>query len=185
VLAEPHHPLASERNTNENAPASVEAALTFLPDLDDPDPTVADGRQSEAARLIQRGVGRMLIGLGFSVVTELTLGSARRADVAALGPTGEVWIVEIKSSLDDLRADRKWPDYRRHSDRLYFATHAGVPTAAFPPDAGLILADAFGAEIIAEAPEHRLTAATRKAVLLRFAHAAARRYHRLADPGAR
>ena len=37
-----------------------------------------------------------------------------------------------------------------------------VPCEIFPPDTGLIVADAFGAQIICEAPEHRLPAATRK-----------------------
>jgi len=143
-----------------------------------------DRRQSEPARAIQRGVGRLMARLGFSVVTELTLASGRRADVAALGPAGEVWIVEIKSSVEDFRADRKWPDYRQHCDRLFFATHpAGVPLDRLPPATGIMLADGFNAEIIREAPEHRMPPATRRALTLRFAHAAARRFHLLADPG--
>lgn len=147
------------------------------------DARLLDGRQSETARMIQRGVGRMLVGFGLSVVYELPLASGRRADVVALSPAGDIWIVEIKSSVEDLRADRKWPDYRLHADRLYFATHAGVPAEIFPPDAGLIVADGFGAAVLREAPEHRLAAATRKATTLRLAHAAARRVHVLMDPG--
>jgi hypothetical protein len=145
--------------------------------------TLIDGRQSDHARLVQRGVGRLLVGLGFSVVYELPLASGRRADVAALSPSGDVWIVEIKSSVEDLRADRKWPDYRLHSDRLYFATHAEVPAEIFPSECGLIIADGFGAEILRDAPETRLASATRKAMTLRFAHAAARRFHAMVDPG--
>lgn len=147
------------------------------------DARLVDGRQSENARLIQRGVGRMLVGFGFSVVYELPLASGRRADVAALSMNGDIWIVEIKSSIEDFRADRKWPDYRLHADRLYFATHEGVPLDIFPEDAGLILADGFGAAVLREAPEHRMPAATRKATTLRLAHAAARRVHALIDPG--
>jgi hypothetical protein len=52
----------------------------------------------------------------------------------------------------------------------------------FPADAGLIVADAFGASIISEAPEHRLAPARRRTVMLRFAHAAALRLQALADP---
>lgn len=144
-----------------------------------------DGRQSDNARLIQRGVGRLLVGLGFSVLTELPLASGRRADVVGLSPQGDVWIVEIKSSLEDFRADRKWPDYRLHADRLFFATRDGVPLDIFPGDAGLMLADGFGAAVLRDAPEHRLAPATRKAMTLRFAHAAARRFHTLLDPGIR
>lgn len=144
---------------------------------------VIDGRQSERARLVQRGVGRLMIGLGFSVLTEMPLASGRRADVVGLSPNGELWIVEIKSSVEDFRADRKWPDYRLHCDRLFFATLEGVPLDIFPAEAGLILADGFGAAVLRDAPEHRLAPATRKATTLRFAHVAARRFHALLDPG--
>ncbi len=94
-----------------------------------------------------------------------------------------MWIVEIKSSIEDFRADRKWPDYRLHCDRLFFATALDVPLTIFPKDAGLILADAFGASILREAPEHRLPAARRRSMMLRFAHSAAGRLQALADPG--
>jgi hypothetical protein len=116
------------------------------------------------------------------VVTELPLASGRRADLVALGADGEVVIVEIKSSVADFRADQKWIDYRLHCDRLFFATALEVPCEIFPPDTGLIVADAYGAAIICEAPEHRLHAATRKSVLLAFARAAASRLSALADP---
>ena len=100
----------------------------------------------------------------------------------ALAGDGEVWIVEIKSSIADLRADQKWIDYRLHCDRLFFATTLDVPCEIFPPDTGLIVADAFGASVRCEAPEHRLHAATRKSMMLAFARAAALRLSALADP---
>ena len=107
-----------------------------------------DGRQSETALMIQRGVGRFLRNNRMAMVTELPLASGRRADIVAVDNGGEIWIVEIKSSVEDFRADFKWPDYRLHCDRLFFATHAGVPADLFPEDPGLIIADAYGAEII-------------------------------------
>ena len=123
----------------------------------------ADGRQSQTALAIARGTARYLHALGYCVVSELPLPSGRRADLVALGGDGEIVIVEIKSSVADFRADQKWMDYRLHCDRLFFATIVDVPCEIFPPDAGLIVADAFGASIVCEAPEHRLPAATRKA----------------------
>ena len=45
---------------------------------------VFDGRQSEAAAELQRGVCRAFRALGHSVVTELPLANGRRADVVAL-----------------------------------------------------------------------------------------------------
>jgi hypothetical protein len=141
-----------------------------------------DGRQSATALAVARGTARLLHSLGFSVVSELALASGRRADLVALDGGGEIWIVEIKSSVADFRADQKWMDYRLHCDRLFFATTLEVPCEIFPPDTGLIVADAFGAEIKCEAPEHRLPAATRKAMMLRVAHAAALRLQALGDP---
>jgi hypothetical protein len=141
-----------------------------------------DRRQSPTALAVARGTARFLHALGYSVVGELPLPSGRRADLVALGGDGEVVIVEIKSSVADFRADQKWMDYRLHCDRLFFATVVDVPREIFPKDAGLIVADAFGASIICEAPEHRLAAARRKSVMLLFAHAAALRLQALADP---
>ena len=141
-----------------------------------------DGRQSKTALAIARGTSRYLRTLGYCVVSELSLPSGRRADLVALGGDGEIVIVEIKSSIADFRADQKWADYRMHCDRLFFATVIDVPPEIFPRDAGLIVADAFGASIVTEAPEHRLAAATRRSVMLRFAYAAASRLQTLADP---
>jgi hypothetical protein len=136
---------------------------------------LADGRQSDRAMLVRRGVQRLMIDMGVSVLPELCLPTGRRADLAALTPKGEIWIVEIKTSIEDLRVDRKWPEYRLHCDRLFFATHPGVPADIFPQECGFILSDGYGAEIMREAPEHRLSAPLRKALTLRIARAAAAR----------
>jgi hypothetical protein len=141
-----------------------------------------DGRQSPTALAIARGTARLLHSLGLACVSELALPSGRRADLVALGGGGEVWIIEIKSSIADFRADQKWMDYRLHCDRLFFATTLEVPCEIFPKDTGLIVADAFGASIACDAPEHRLAAATRRRMMLRFAHVAALRLQALADP---
>jgi hypothetical protein len=141
-----------------------------------------DGRQSPTALAVARGTARFLHALGYSVVSELPLPSGRRADLVALGGNGEILIVEIKSSVADFRADQKWMDYKLHCDRLFFATIVDVPCEIFPRDTGLIVADAFDASIVCEAPEHRLVPARRKTVMLRFAHAAALRLQALADP---
>src|SRR6187397_706815 len=141
-----------------------------------------DGRQSETALKIARGTARLLHAHGYCVVCELPLASGRRADLVALGSDGAIWIVEIKSSVADFRADQKWMDYRLHCDRLFFATTVEVPCEIFPKDTGLIVADAFGAHIVCQAPEHRLHASTRKSMMLSFARCAALRLQALADP---
>jgi hypothetical protein len=135
----------------------------------------ADGRQSINALMVRRGVLIMLMEQGFALVPEITLKSGRRADLAALSPKGDFWIIEVKSSLEDLRADNKWRDYRDYCDQFYFATHQGVAQSHFPVEAGFILSDAYGAEILSPSPEHRLAAAARKALTLRFARLAASR----------
>ena len=141
-----------------------------------------DGRQSAIAAEIQRGICRALRALGHSVVCELGLANGRRADVVALSPGGDIWIVEIKSSIEDLRADQKWQEYRAHCDRLFFAFTQDLPCEIFPEQTGLIVADAYGAHMHCEAPEHRLPAPTRKSMTVRFAMAAAQRINRLVDP---
>lgn len=144
-----------------------------------------DGRQSDMALALQRGVGRLFRAHGHAVVSEFALPSGRRADIVALGPAGEILIVEIKSSIADFRADHKWLDYAPFCDRLYFASHAGVPAEIFPHEAGLILADAYGGEILREPPPRApLSAARRKTMLLHFGQLAARRLQRLFDPEA-
>ena len=144
-----------------------------------------DLRQSANALRIARGVRRHLARLGFFTVTELPLRSGRRADLVAVNLRGEIWIIEIKSSLADLRADSKWPEYRQHCDRLYFATLPDVGEQHFPEDAGLLLADGFDAAVVREAPDHPLAGATRKELLLRLARHAADRLHILQDPDIR
>src|SRR5262245_17296367 len=136
------------------------------PQLPLPDPAVPagpavrqDGRQSPTALAVARGPARLMPSLGLACVGELALPSGRRADLVALGGNGDIWIVEIKSSIADFRGDQKWMDYRLHCDRLFFATTLEVPCEIFPKDTGLIVADAFGAAIVCEAPEHRLPAA--------------------------
>jgi hypothetical protein len=136
----------------------------------------------DETRLVLRGVKRHLRALGYACVEELALASGHRADIAALSSDGAIVIVEVKSSIEDFRADLKWPFYRPFADKLYFATSPRVPAAIFPKDTGLIIADGFDAAILREAPEHRLAAATRKAMMIRIARAAALRLHQFVDP---
>lgn len=142
-----------------------------------------DLRQSANALDICRGVHRLMIGHGYSCVSELPLANGRRADVAALSARGDLVIVEIKSSIEDFRTDHKWHEYLEYCDRLYFAVKPGFPVEILPQDAGLILADRFGGDIVREAPETKLAGSRRKAMTLRFARAAALRLSVALDPG--
>lgn len=140
---------------------------------------------AERAPVIARGVCRLLVAAGYATLTEIRLPDGRRADVMAMGPDGSIHIVEIKSGVADFRADRKWPEYRDFCDALFFAIDLSTPAELIPAEAGLILADSYGAQIVRAGAEHRLTAARRKAVTLRFAKTAADRLLALQDPMAR
>jgi hypothetical protein len=143
-----------------------------------------DRRQSPTAASVQRGVRRLFADLGHVTIPEFSLANGRRADVIALSACGKLTIVEIKSSVADFRADKKWPDYRDYCDRFYFAIPESLPESLIPEEAGLIVADAFGGAILRDPADHPLSGARRKAVTLRFAHSAASLLHTLADPGA-
>ena len=145
------------------------------------DNPLKDGRQSARAMQIRRGMQRQLIDMRHVTLPELPLRSGRRADIVTLSVKGEIWIIEIKSSVEDFRVDRKWPDYLVHCDRFFFATHPEVPQEIFPQSEGLIVADAYGAEIIRNSREGKLAGATRKAMTLRFARTAAGRLERIVE----
>lgn len=142
----------------------------------------ADSARAGMAALLARGVSRHLAQHGFLAIPEVPLPNGRRADLLAVGASGEIWIVEIKSSIEDFRLDRKWREYRGFCDRLFFASHAGVPEEIFPDDMGLILADGFDAEIRRDCAVTALKPATRKALLVQVAQLGARRLLLVNDP---
>jgi hypothetical protein len=133
---------------------------------------------------LARGVCRCLLAQGFATVTELVPAPGLRVDVMALGPKGEVWVVECKSGRADFLADRKWQGYLDCCDRFFWAVDADFPVDLLPDGTGLILADAWDAEVMRMGLETRLAPARRKAVLLTFARTAALRLQGLRDPGA-
>ncbi|CAD7049595.1 DNA repair protein MmcB-related protein [Pseudorhizobium endolithicum] len=139
------------------------------------DNPLIDGRQSARAMMVRRGLQILLDEMRHATLPELVLANGRRADLVTVSEKGEIWIIEIKTSVEDFRVDCKWPDYRAYCDRLFFATHREVPLDIFPEECGLLLSDGYGAHLMRDAPDHRLAPATRKAVMLNFSRAAARR----------
>ncbi len=127
---------------------------------------------------LARGVCRMLLDEGFSVLTEFPTKGGRRMDVLALGQGGELWCDEVKSSRADFQSDRKWHEYLDWCDRLYFAVPSGFPEELLRLEHGLIRTDEYDAEIIRQTTDDKLAAARRKAVTLRFARLAADRLMR-------
>lgn len=146
-----------------------------------PLPATAEVDRSTAAFLV-RGVCRAFDRLGYASLAEFPLVNGRRADILALASTGELIIVEVKSSVADFRADRKWNFYRDFADRLYFAVSAEFPAALIPEECGLIVADGFGAALLRNGVASPMAPARRRAVTLRFALTAAQRLRRQLDP---
>lgn len=133
---------------------------------------------------LARGVCRHLRALDFVTVEEFVPAPGLRVDVLALGPKGEVWVVECKSGRADFQSDRKWQGYLDWCDRFFWAVDPEFPTELLPEGTGLILADAWDAEILRMGPETALAPARRKVMVQKFARHAALRLQALRDPGA-
>jgi len=125
--------------------------------------------------VVTRGAARLFEALGYAPLMEVCLPNGRRADIMALGPKGQIAIAEVKSSLEDFRVDVKWPEYLPYCDLFYFAVAPEFPREILPEAPGLIVADAFGGAVLAEAPATPLAPARRKALTLAFARLAAMR----------
>ncbi|WP_348520772.1 MmcB family DNA repair protein [Algicella marina] len=117
-----------------------------------------------------------------SCLTEFVPTRGLRVDVLALAPDGEIWIVECKSCRADYQSDGKWAGYRDWCDRFLWAVDCDFPVSLLPEDTGLIVADYYGAEVVREAPLHKLNAARRKSLTLKIGRTAAQRLSRLLDP---
>lgn len=100
-----------------------------------------------------------------------------------LGPKGEIWIVECKSSREDFMSDQKWRGYLEWCDRYFWAVDENFPIDLLPDSSGLILADAYEAEIVRMGAEHKVAPARRTALIRKFARHAATRWHAAWDPG--
>lgn len=122
---------------------------------------------------VTRGAARLLVGLGYAPLLEVPLPNGRRADLLAVDAKGCFAIVEVKSSVEDLRADGKWPQYAPWCDRFFFAVSPEFPVELLPAGCGVIVADAFGGMVRTDAPEAALAPARRKSLTLQFARLAA------------
>lgn len=138
----------------------------------------------QPGQLLARGVARHLSSHGIVSIEEFVPNRGLRVDVMGLGPKGEIWVIECKSSRTDFQTDNKWKGYLDWCDRYFWAVDCDFPTDLLPEDSGLIIADSYDAEIIRMAPEHKLAPARRKVLIQKFATHAARRLHGFRDPGA-
>lgn len=137
--------------------------------------TILTFSRPETTGVVTRGAAKLLGALGYAPLCEVCLPNGRRADLMALGPKGEIAIVEVKSSLEDYRSDRKWGEYLPFCDAFYFAVSPEFPREILADGPGLIVADGFGGAVLAEAPIAPLVPARRKALTLAFGRLAAMR----------
>jgi len=144
--------------------------------MTDPAPLLMPGQ------LLARGVCRHLRQHDFATLEEFVPQRGLRVDVMGLGPNGEIWVIECKSSRADFNADAKWQGYLEWSDRYFWAVDAAFPTDLLPEGTGLIIADAYDAEILRMGPETKLAAARRKVLTRKFARKAAERLQAYRDP---
>lgn len=126
-------------------------------------------------QILTRGVLRALRDQGLAGLAEVTLATGRRVDAMAIDRKGEIWVVEVKSSLADFRSDAKWQEYEDFCDRFCFAVPADFPQHVLPPEPGLFVVDAYGGALVRDAPTSKLSAARRKALLVQFGRLASAR----------
>lgn len=133
----------------------------------------ASSSRPDVTSAVTRGALRLAVALGWAPLIEVGLPNGRRADVMALSPKGEFVIVEVKSGLEDFKADTKWPAYQPFCDRFYFAVAPDFPTNLIPADPGLIVADGFGGAVVRDPLPTPLAPARRRSLILNFARLAA------------
>src|ERR1700735_4864244 len=137
--------------------------------------TVAIVSRPETTAAVTRGAARLLTALGYAPLAEVTLPNGRRADLMALGRRGEIFIVEVKSSLEDFRTDQKWQEYPPYCDAFASAVGPESPREILPHEPGLIVADGFGGAVLREAQAVPLAGPRRKALTIGVARVAGMR----------
>lgn len=145
-------------------------------------PLSSEPAAPQPGQLIARGVCRLLISHGFAPLEEFVPERGKRVDVIGLGPKGEIWVVECKSSRADFTSDSKWQGYLDWCDRFFWAVDQDFPVELLPDESGLIIADAYGGELVRMPEESRLAGARRRSIVQKFARDSARRLQSLRDP---
>ncbi len=141
-----------------------------------------EGVEIHGAKGICRGAVRLLRAHGYASALEITLTSGRRADILAISPTGEIVIVEVKSSVADFRADQKWNEYREFCEQFFFAVDQDFPADLIPQSAGLIVCDSYSGEFMRYGDIGLLAPARRKSIILSVARTSSDRLTRINDP---
>ena len=137
---------------------------------------------NSSGQRIARGVARHLARLNFASLEELVPTRGLRVDLMAIGPKSEIWVIECKSGRADFMADKKWQGYLDYCDSFFWAVDMQFPTNILPDEGGLIVADAFDAEVLRIPEESTLSPARRKKIIHKFGRDAALRLRSFRDP---
>ena len=136
----------------------------------------------QPGQLLARGLCRHLRHHNFVGLTEFVPVRGLRVDVIAVGPKSEIWVIECKSSRADFAGDHKWQGYLEWCDRYFWCVDSDFPAEILPPDTGLIIADAYDAQILSYGPETKLPAARRKKLITKIARNSMDRLQGFCDP---
>lgn len=130
---------------------------------------------------VTRGAERLLIELGYAPMREVSLTNGRRVDLVGLNKRGELAVVEVKSGVSDFRSDSKWHEYLDYCHSFYFAVDCDFPRRlldeeiSFPAETGVIVADAYGGEILREAGHRKVNATKARTLVQKMARTGALR----------
>ena len=127
---------------------------------------------------ITNAIARSYYGQGDGVLREFKLRNRRRVDLVIINEKGWITIIEIKSSPEDFRSDRKWGEYINWADQFYFGVAHNFPIDILPKEHGIITTDGFDVYEAQPSPVHKLNGSRRNNLMRKMAKASMRRMER-------
>ena len=126
-------------------------------------------------RRITDAIARSYYGQGDGVLREFRLKVRRRVDLITITDKGLITIIEIKSSPEDFRSDKKWGEYIEWADRFYFGVGDNFPIDILPKEHGIIKTDGFDCHEARASPMNKLNGPRRNTLVRSIAKTSMRR----------
>ena len=142
----------------------------------DPRKTMID--EFLSTQRITDAIARSYYGQGDGVLREFKLGNRRRVDLVTVNDRGWIMIIEIKSSPEDFRSDKKWGVYVDWADQFYFGVAYDFPIDILPREHGILTTDGFDVYQVQPSPVHKLNGSRRNKMLRKMAKVSMRRIER-------
>ncbi len=124
---------------------------------------------------ITDAIARSYYSQGDGVLREFKLKIKRRVDLITMSNKGWITIIEIKSSPEDFRSDKKWGEYIEWADQFYFGVAENFPIKILPKEHGVIITDGFDCHEVRPSLLNKLNGSRRNTLLRNMAHASMRR----------